>query len=1309
MGGLGAILGIVLSIVLAFLQPDVTRHIYGQRLTQFRVNQSKYGIPLQIGYGTIRHQGNVIWASPVHEVEIIEKQCVTTGSFIGLGGGDSCTELHRFAYYQSFALAISEAPGTRLLQVFADGELIADYTPNNTGKVDGLIFSNEEGLGVKAGITFYDGIANVLDPTFISEESALDPAIDLPNMPVYDNTVYVMFTNIGLTDFGNRIPNISVVVAYSGVTNNNTLTTIDTTSVSEAYYTTRLAAIQTSTDATIVDLDIASLATTTTFMGGSTGLYLPYIDKEDNIYSSYYDGSNTREAQYNSQSGLPIIDTALSTDTAIVSTLAFDRAKAIIFAASDNELYSYDLFPTVTDVGLVASPIYEYGFDFTIYGDLTSDMVIDVIGDIWLLRVDTALAAKHGWLIHYVAAAGYTPEVIEIRKVGFENPSDSSTWLYHPQYIANGLNHILIASEAQNWLAKYDEITFLVDELYETIPITTEDRLNIKYSDQITLILSGDQIYNYVDMTASENIDVENSFTESHDTFTKIWALQAYDGRLLYDGTKLYIGIFRYSSATADLSDVVTDIIDGTRVNSLPDITAADIDTTDLTGIAVRGYRLDQQDVLANFISELRTIYVFDLIESDGKLKAILRGDAAVVTIPESELTSSDGRIEDSKGIKITRVQDNELPKEVSISYNDDTIDYNQGIQRSVMQGTLATDRQDISLPMTLSPDEAKQATEILLFNAWDEREQLTLNLPRKYVYLDAADVIDVVSDDDITFTVRIHSLLTGLNGALECDLVIDKQNTYTSTATGDSGNRSPATLPNTSTIYIVIVDSPVIFNGNIETTLYTAIYSSTDDEYVLTMQAGASTLKYPYTSEGSVVGNVIGTFNNTSTLTFIPASDTQAYTDDLTLRIRLISGTLEAIVPDKDTILNDIATYTVVIGDELIAYTSYTNLGGGVYDITGIYRNRLSIQGADYHPTLGEQFVAINSLIAIPLSNTTIGTQVLMYATSTSNISNSSLYKYVTISSASSLPMPPEVTSVTKSGNDIVLVWSRRDRLSNNWINVGPLGNSEGVEEYDVVTSNVDDDILSTFPVSDISTYTYTQAQQVTDYGAVVSNVIFKVYQKKSDNTQGYASTYVYDEIPLYNSVIQDSTIGLVLPDSTPKYDITNVTYLIQTGKVLELLNTTEAVKGLQIDNKTIVRNSEILTKFKYKNTGTPSSGTKRFGYVIRGKDSEAILTSFNETYDTLYISTYDGSTITDIDTATIDLAENTIYYVRIKAVNATVFVKIWLEGVGEPSEWTLIAIHNDTIRYGWSGIYQYGIDTTPQITYLQIEGFPT
>ncbi|MBY6055375.1 glycoside hydrolase/phage tail family protein [Leisingera daeponensis] len=182
-GMVGSAVGSVVdSMIIASMMPD--QRIDGARLDSLTVTTSTEGSVIPRVYGRSRVGGNIIWATDFRE-EITE---TTQGG--GKGGGPSVTST-TYNYYASFAVALCDGPITGIGRIWADGDLMD--LENATYRV-------------------YLGTEDQSPDTFISSKMGADQT------PAYRGTAYIVFEELHLEAYGNRLPQISVEVFRPVVT-----------------------------------------------------------------------------------------------------------------------------------------------------------------------------------------------------------------------------------------------------------------------------------------------------------------------------------------------------------------------------------------------------------------------------------------------------------------------------------------------------------------------------------------------------------------------------------------------------------------------------------------------------------------------------------------------------------------------------------------------------------------------------------------------------------------------------------------------------------------------------------------------------------------------------------------------------------------------------------------------------------------------------------------------------------------------------------------------------------------------------------
>ncbi|MEO0498606.1 MAG: glycoside hydrolase TIM-barrel-like domain-containing protein, partial [Pseudomonadota bacterium] len=181
-GPFGAILGAVgslggFAIDNALLSKSSTRQ--GPRLEGMPILNASEGGSIPRVYGYARAGGQIIWATRFREEQSSEK----VGG--GKGGLSKGTTVQTFSYYANFAVAVCEGPIAGIRRVWADGQ-----------EVD---LTNIE-------MRVYKGTATQLPDPLIEAKQGPGRA------PAYRGVAYVVFEDLPLESFGNRIPQLSFEV-----------------------------------------------------------------------------------------------------------------------------------------------------------------------------------------------------------------------------------------------------------------------------------------------------------------------------------------------------------------------------------------------------------------------------------------------------------------------------------------------------------------------------------------------------------------------------------------------------------------------------------------------------------------------------------------------------------------------------------------------------------------------------------------------------------------------------------------------------------------------------------------------------------------------------------------------------------------------------------------------------------------------------------------------------------------------------------------------------------------------------------------
>lgn len=156
------------------------RQVEGPRLESLSVLSATEGDPILRVYGRARIAGEIIWATRLRE-DIVTTTESTSGGKGGGGSSSSSVQTTEYKYFANFAVGLCEGEASSLNRAWADGKEIdlSDYT-----------------------YRFYKGTETQNPDSLITTKEGAG------NAPAYRGLSYVVFEDMPLEKFGNRIPQL---------------------------------------------------------------------------------------------------------------------------------------------------------------------------------------------------------------------------------------------------------------------------------------------------------------------------------------------------------------------------------------------------------------------------------------------------------------------------------------------------------------------------------------------------------------------------------------------------------------------------------------------------------------------------------------------------------------------------------------------------------------------------------------------------------------------------------------------------------------------------------------------------------------------------------------------------------------------------------------------------------------------------------------------------------------------------------------------------------------------------------------------
>jgi len=546
-------------------------------------------------------------------------------------------------------------------------------------------------------------------------------------------------------------------------------------------------------------------------------------------------------------------------------------------------------------------------------------------------------------------------------------------------------------------------------------------------------------------------------------------------------------------------------------------LTVDQIDVTQISNILINGYLLTNQTDAKSALQNPFAAYFVDAVESDFKLKFVPRGaNASVLQIPESDL----GLVADKAELQETYVQQADLPKSVSVTFIDPTIDWQQNTAlkarsaRAVKTKSTAT----LALPMVLTPVEARAIAEKSLYLAYYERRPYDFNLWKMaYAVLDPTDVVQFVYEGKV-YQMRIVNTSLGVNYSLTLSGVSEDLNAYTSVTVAGiaAGVPSESGVPVLPTV-LAMLDVPYLEDSDAsadrsQTGFYwwsssgkgwpgDVLYKSDDD---ITFDSIDSTVVR------TVYGNILGTLGDPPVL--------WSWDTINTLTVQLADTTASLSGTTDLAVLN--GANPLFVGGELIQYVNAVQNMDGTFTLSRLLRGRRNTEYAAYGHAADELIFDPTTGIkhdAAPLA--IIG--LLRYyrgVTIGQTVTSAPDYDFTINANDLKPAMPVHITGTRDMSGNLTIDWFRRTRYNGDWLNnAGNVPLNEDSEAYSIDIyglrgSPAVETVVrtinwtpGTYDVNGNPEATYSAADQTTDFGSPQSSVLVYIYQISGEVGRGF------------------------------------------------------------------------------------------------------------------------------------------------------------------------------------------------------------
>lgn len=1032
----------------------------GPRLKDLSVTSSSYGNQIPSLFGAMRLGGNIIWSSGLREVATKNKQG-------GKGGGPK-SETTTYTYYASWAVALCRGEVTHLNKIWFDEVLVYDAANPKSS-----IFGN---------VRFYSGSETQ------APDSVIQANVGADNAPGYRGICYVVFDDILLEKYGNRIPNVSCeIIRPVGGVGGLDSQLADLTQVESGLEKWYAPGAQYDAGGvrrySQLEVDFAAVGPGPCrfiLRGYKEDGSDPVVVLDSTINISAYPGLDL-SLYYQPRSipaasmkpAMPVLLTSGSPRAAVIVRNHNDGSLVWLITATSSGVTisdiqaSTDYVEALSPASYLCSSEKSPGKIELLYGvDGLPLRVCEISGGSMshgqtlpvtrrLLGTDATSLTQVGTVCplrdapgSYVAdvPAGYVgPYVATKAMVVFTSSGLTSSVQYPP------MNRTIVGYAAA---FSYGQIYVPTTRIYVDFGFSAAySAIGVNFA--AGSISDPTEIPSYVRSTntpynlngfSADKLWCDTGGLGVHATAGEKVTVVTIGPTAIYmsfsQTSYIRVSLDRFNIPETDLAAIVAELCAYAGVS--------DIDVSDLVGTPVHGFVQDSGSSARDAIMPLQRGFFFDGVEIDGKLVFRFRGKPSSHLITYDKLGAAEGE-GDQDFITITRTQDSELPKKVAVSYIDPSRRYEISSQYDARSIETANIETVVELPIAMSSTAAKRIAVKTLYEAWLSRETVEVKVSADDVQdILGAPTLTVQDNDGEAFVIRTSQVDFASPGLITVRGAIVDSRAYETDAEGFAPplpEQEVDLLP--AATEFEIIDGHLLLDGQREDGILVAPYVIEDGSWracvVLISYDGGVTYESAASSDTrAAVGEILSS----------DLSGSDGLLSDFGSRatVRMLDGTLDSVTEEQAIYANANAA---LIGDEVITFAYSDETTTGEYELSIFSRGRKGTEPFSASHTAGERFIMLDSqaLIFVPISQDRIGQTIhVKVATSGQQIDDVASKSFVYAGNAYRCWAPSNLRIDSKAGSVYTFSWNRRSRKAGEWRDFVDVPLHEDSERYDVL-----------------------------------------------------------------------------------------------------------------------------------------------------------------------------------------------------------------------------------------------------------------
>ncbi len=225
-------------------------------------------------------------------------------------------------------------------------------------------------------------------------------------------------------------------------------------------------------------------------------------------------------------------------------------------------------------------------------------------------------------------------------------------------------------------------------------------------------------------------------------------------------------------------------------------------------------------------IEPILTAFGYFPVDEDGLIKFKRYADiTSLATVSYDELGQAEGGGA-AETMPLTRMQEIDLPRSVTVSYIDASHDFQTASEKDVRHITDATEDQQIQLAVCTNSDRAKRVAQTVLYDAWRKQNARHTTVSRKYAFISPGDGVTIEYPRG-TFKLWMVLSTNDTGVLVEWSVAPGDAAIFTQTAIGAAGYTGQEVTPLAAALIEQILDIPMLRDSDNNAGPYVALDSS--------------------------------------------------------------------------------------------------------------------------------------------------------------------------------------------------------------------------------------------------------------------------------------------------------------------------------------------------------------------------------------------------------------------------------------------------------------------------------------------------